>query len=127
MKWLNRLVVSDEEYGGHWQQKDYKPFSPNIDWHNVDFSKSPAIQELPVTSAICSPQNGDKFHKDDEEIVVRGYAFSGGGNGIIRVDVSIDGGSTWYTAELTQAEQELDAMYSWTLWESVVPIKESLW
>lgn len=124
VKWLNRLVVSDEEYGGHWQQKDYKPFSPNIDWHNVDFSKSPSIQELPVTSAICSPQEGASYCRDDEEIVAKGYAFSGGGNGIVRVDLSVDGGLNWYTAELTQADQELDSMYSWTLWKCALPIPE---
>ena len=31
---------------------------------------------------------------------VRGYAYSGGGQAVIRVDVSIDGGETWTTAEL---------------------------
>ena len=31
---------------------------------------------------------------------VRGYAFSGGGHAIVRVDVSADGGKTWQTAEL---------------------------
>ena len=31
---------------------------------------------------------------------VRGYAYSGGGQAVIRVDVSCDGGQTWTTAEL---------------------------
>ena len=31
---------------------------------------------------------------------VRGYAYSGGGHAIIRVDVSADDGRTWTTAEL---------------------------
>ncbi len=31
---------------------------------------------------------------------VRGYAFSGGGQAVIRVDVSADGGATWTTATL---------------------------
>jgi sulfite oxidase len=37
---------------------------------------------------------------DDEEIVVKGYAWSGGGKGIIRVDVSADGGKNWQSAAL---------------------------
>ena len=35
-----------------------------------------------------------------DDIQVHGYAFSGGGQSIIRVDVSADGGATWTTAEL---------------------------
>lgn len=31
---------------------------------------------------------------------VKGYAWSGGGRGIVRVDVTADGGKTWHTAGL---------------------------
>ena len=37
---------------------------------------------------------------------VKGYAWSGGGQGIIRVDVSADGGKTWHTAELKKVPQK---------------------
>lgn len=33
-------------------------------------------------------------------VQVSGYAYSGGGHAIIRVDVSADGGATWTSAEL---------------------------
>ncbi len=33
---------------------------------------------------------------------MRGYAWSGAGSGIIRVDVTSDGGRTWTTANLQQ-------------------------
>ena len=36
-------------------QKDYKSFSPMVDWDNVDWSSAPAIQETNVQSAILSP------------------------------------------------------------------------
>lgn len=125
VKWLQRIAVSSEEYQGHWQQNDYKPFSPNVDWDNCDFSKSVAIQELPVTSAICLPPDGSVIHESEEEITLKGYAYSGGGNGILRVDVSIDEGKNWLTADLIQTDQDRDNMYSWTLWQCVVPIPES--
>jgi len=38
----------------------------------VDFSKSPAIQEMPVISAICEPQNADKVKVKDGKIQVKG-------------------------------------------------------
>jgi len=124
VKWLERIAVSPDEYQGHWQQNDYKPFSSNVDWDTVDFSKSVAIQELPVTSAICYPTDGTEVDQAEEELTVKGYAYSGGGRGILRVDVSVDDGKSWITAELNRSEQDLDSTYSWTLWECTVQIPE---
>ena len=47
--------MSDKESDSHWQQSDYKGFGPNIGWDNLDYSKAPAIQNMPVNSAICRP------------------------------------------------------------------------
>ncbi len=44
MKWLGKVVASQKESASHWQQSDYKGFSPSVDWHNVDFNTAPAIQ-----------------------------------------------------------------------------------
>ena len=50
VKWLTRIEMSCDEYSGFWQQRDYKGFSPAIDWDTVDFSKAPAIQEVSTSS-----------------------------------------------------------------------------
>ncbi len=123
VKWLGKIVVSEVESSSHWQQRDYRGFSPNIDWHNVDFPSAPSIQELPVTSAITSPKHGSRFDPSDGCISVSGYAWSGGGREIVRVDVSIDGGETWHTAELSEAavqhakQQPYGRVWSWMPWE----------
>ena len=39
VKWLNRIIISEHESDSHWQQSDYKGFSPSVDWNNVDWSK----------------------------------------------------------------------------------------
>ena len=44
VKWLGRIEVAEVESDSHWQQNDYKGFNPSINWDNVDFSKSEAIQ-----------------------------------------------------------------------------------
>lgn len=64
--------MSKEESQSQWQQGDYKGFSPSTDWDNVDFSKSPAIQEMPVISAICDPQNSDVVEVKNGKIQVKG-------------------------------------------------------
>ena len=124
VKWLSKILASKDESPGHWQQNDYKGFSPNIDWHNVDFKSAPSIQELPVVSGICVPKNGSTVHESEEVIVAQGYAYSGGGRGIVRVDVSGDSGKTWHTATLKQADQQLNRMWSWTQWTVEIPIPE---
>lgn len=123
VKWLGRIVISKEESNSHWQQNDYKGFSPSTDWDTVDFSKSPAIQNMPVTSAICSPKNGDSVKVDkDGMVTVKGYAWSGGGNRIVRVDITADGGKTWQCADLThQAKSPSGRHFGWTLWSIKVP------
>ena len=121
VKWLSKIIASGEESWSFWQRNDYKVFSPSVDWDTVDWDASPAIQNLPVTSAICSPAPGTAV--DDDEVTVKGYAWSGGGNGIIRVDVSADDGKTWQTAELAAgAAQEPGRVWAWTLWQAEVPV-----
>ncbi|CAG2162289.1 unnamed protein product [Oppiella nova] len=123
VKWLSRIVLSDEESHSHWQRKDYKSFSPNIDWHNVDFESAPSIQELPVQSAICEPREGQLVQMDENRnIQMSGYAWSGGGRKVIRVDVSADEGINWVTAELQQEDSPLNRTYSWTLWKANIPV-----
>jgi sulfite oxidase len=98
------LIISDEESKSHWQQKDYKSLSPTIT-ENPDYSKFTAIQSVPVTSAICEPKPGSslKVSGDSGSVFVKGYAYSGGGNSVVRVDVSSDGGKTWKEAEVERA------------------------
>lgn len=123
VKWLTRVAASNEEYGGFWQQRDYKGFSPCIDWNNVDFSTAPAIQELPVQSLICSPQEGSSVDADSTEVHISGIAWSGGGRGIVRVDVSADGGKTWHVASLgTGKDQKVGRAWAWTMWDATIPL-----
>lgn len=46
VKWLKKIVSSKEESLCHWQQNDYKGFSPSVDWDTVNFKSAPAIQDL---------------------------------------------------------------------------------
>ncbi|KAG6042103.1 hypothetical protein E4U41_005651 [Claviceps citrina] len=110
VKWLNHVTLSDEESTSQWQRKDYKCFGPNQT--KVDWEEAPAIQEMPVQSAITTLQLGRWTKPSDsstgplqsappqQEITLGGYAFSGGGRSVIRVDVSLDGGTSWHQARL---------------------------
>ena len=114
VKWLTRISLSDEESQSQWQRRDYKSFGPN-EGANPDWEKAPAIQEMPITSAITSVRLGDSAdrvprmaargeHRQEEALqrtaFVQGYAYAGGGREIRRVDISLDNGRTWDQAEL---------------------------
>lgn len=127
VKWVGRICASSEEAEGTWQRgAAYKSFPPNVkSFDEVDISVIPSIQEMPVTSNICSPKPGTILELDDVE--VKGFAWSGGGHGIIRVDVSLDDGLTWRTAELKEGgDQHLKKAWAWTFWEATLEIPEEL-
>lgn len=69
--------------------------------------KIPSLQEQPIQSVITVPGNkavvsAARLNNGSyEPLQVQGYSYSGGGRGIVRVDVSIDGGKTWKIAKLT--------------------------
>ncbi|XP_059477284.1 sulfite oxidase [Neocloeon triangulifer] len=125
VKWLGKIIVSGKESDSHWQQNDYKGFSPSTDWDTVDFSSAPAIQELPVISAICDPIQNEKVKPVNGKIPIRGYAWSGGGRKIVRVDVTWDQGKTWSVATLEQEEAKHPHHWGWSLWKVEVPVPQN--
>ncbi|XP_024125527.1 sulfite oxidase, mitochondrial [Oryzias melastigma] len=130
VKWVGKIVVSAEESSSHWQQNDYKGFSPGTDWDTVDYKSAPAIQELPVQSAITLPADGALIDSSDGSLTVKGYAWSGGGREVVRVDVSLDGGQTWQVAELKSGDEGQapkpppppGRAWAWKLWELTAPL-----
>jgi len=130
VKWVHTIRASKEEATGPWQRGiAYKGFSPAVksfkEMSSEDIEKILSMQEQPVNSVIVSPTDGSKVEMDS--VTVKGYAYSGGGRGIVRVDVSIDGGENWLTAELTEGgDQHPTKAWAWTFWEIDVDIPEHL-
>lgn len=66
------------------------------------------------------------------QVKISGYAASGGGRGIERVDVSIDGGKTWMEASRFQksgvpyiSEHASSDKWAWVLFEVTADILQS--
>ena len=119
VKWLTRVVASKEEHREVWQQILYKGLPPSADWSNV--STAPAIQEMPVQSIIYSPEEGASLNTNS--VTMSGVAWSGGGRGIIRVDISCDGGKTWQTADLLEGSNQTSRRaWAWTLWTATIQV-----
>ncbi|XP_050374760.1 sulfite oxidase-like [Argentina anserina] len=104
VKWLSSINIIEHECQGFFTQRDYKMFPPTVNWDNIDWSTRRPQMDFPVQSVICSLEEENKVKPG--KIVVHGYAVSGGGRGIERVDVSFDGGETWVEAIRHQKSTE---------------------
>ena len=64
-------------------------------------------------------------HAYEIKFLLTGYAWSGGGKKIIRVDVTADQGKTWHTADLVAQDSNAKEgrHYAWTLWSLDLPIE----
>ena len=129
IKWLKEIIISKDESKSSWQKGvAYKSFGPSVkNFESItekDKKETPTVEKLPVQSFICdiNIQKED----DDRFILVEGIAYSGGGNNIIRVDVSIDDGETFHVAELKEGnKQPKYKAYAWTFWSIKIPIKNN--
>ncbi|CAF0747568.1 unnamed protein product [Brachionus calyciflorus] len=125
VKWVGKIILSDVESQSFWQLNDYKVLSPSIkNLKEADFSKLKAVQESPIQSAICQPVDGNIIKRENGKFIAKGYAFSGGGNEIESVLVSIDNGQNWKNATLKKFDRPLYRSWAWTLWEAEFDIPE---
>lgn len=122
LKWVSNIKLVKNECNSMWQTGlSYKPIPHYINNINNDIlNKVPTVLEQPVQSCITNIQ------ETPDNLVINGYAWSGGGRNIIRVDVSIDNGETWNMAQLLEgSEQSQFQAWAWTLWKIELPKNEN--
>ncbi|KAG6602667.1 Sulfite oxidase, partial [Cucurbita argyrosperma subsp. sororia] len=130
VKWLDSISIIAEECQGFFMQKDYKMFPPSINWDNIDWSTRRPQMDFPVQCVICSLEDVD--HIKPGKVTVSGYAVSGGGRGIERVDVSVDGGKTFVEATRYQkigapyvADSPSSHKWAWVFFEVTVDVRQN--
>ena len=101
VKWVTRISALAHRYEGFFQRQRYIYDEPGHDPRPVS--------RIRVKSMTTSPQHGESVRLG--EIEITGWAWSGDGP-ITRVEVALDGGSTWRDAELSVPESE----FAWTRW-----------
>jgi sulfite oxidase len=116
VKWVTGIEVRAQPSENPFQSRSYRLFPPHVGPEAVDWGKGLELGELSVSSAICSPEDGDEVPAG--EVEVRGWALAGGDRGIHRVDVSADHGRTWVVAEHEPAPEGV-----WALWRVVIPLE----
>lgn len=102
-KWLTHLELLAHPYTGHYQGTMYT-------FYDADETPLWPVRQMPVKSLIARPVGGE--HLPPGETTITGYAWSGYA-GIAKVDISLDGGSTWRPSRIVEAAGPL----SWVRWE----------
>ncbi|KAF4552288.1 Oxidoreductase molybdopterin-binding domain-containing protein [Elsinoe fawcettii] len=124
VKWLTRIKAIRGPSMAPVQKKEYLYYTPQVGKQNAMYSNGFSIQDMPVSSAIMSPVDGEQIVHDGK-IKLRGWAYSGGGHFPVRVEVSGDGGSIWY--EVPPENLTTKYFYAWRLWEIDLPVDAEGW
>ncbi|MGV3722912.1 MAG: molybdopterin-dependent oxidoreductase, partial [Actinomycetota bacterium] len=107
IKWLTRIVVTDQPFDGHFQTVDYAYYVRR----NGLPTRVP-LAEMQVKSQIARPAPGQMVAAG-RPTQVFGAAWTGSDADIQRVEVSTDGGASWANARL----QGKSVRGAWRLWE----------
>ncbi|MBX3435968.1 MAG: sulfite oxidase [Planctomycetaceae bacterium] len=114
VKWLRRIVVSDQPSPNHFLADVYKLVTEDTKLAQVEAGP---IYTFPINAAICEPVAAASLKTGRQR--VRGYALPpGNGTTISRIEVSSDSGASWQTAEILSPV----APYCWVLWEAAVSV-----
>ncbi|KAG9951128.1 ATP synthase alpha subunit vacuolar, partial [Aureobasidium melanogenum] len=113
VKWLDRITVQTVESSNYYQQHDYKILPPEaVDSESAEkfWDTTPALQTMPVNSAIAVPEPGSKVERSaDGLVLVKGFALpSGDGGEVVKVEVSGDDGKTWVEADIEHDADEIN-------------------
>ena len=149
VKWLKRLIVtatpSDNWYHVYDNRVLPTQVSPEESANNKDWwtDERYAIHDLSPNSAIACPAHEEKINYSNgpEKYRAQGYAYSGGGRRVTRVELSLDQGKTWQLAHIEypedryrEAEETLfggrldmswrETCFCWCLWSLDIPVRD---
>ncbi|KAJ3190556.1 hypothetical protein HK101_008606 [Irineochytrium annulatum] len=128
VKWLKRIVISNEESTSWYHGRDNKVLPSHVDkaisakyWNKPEFS----LYEMCLNSVITSPEHGTwiDIMRTTDKIPFKGFAYSGGGRRIISILLSLDGGESWNECDFKYPENAVrhgSRYWTWCLWSTEI-------
>ncbi len=111
VKWVTNIHVQAHPSTNYFQAHAYKLFPAHVQAEQADWATAQMLGELPLNAVICHPQEGERLAAGPTRI--EGYAITGAGDHIERVELSVDEGATWTPATLL----EQSSPWTWRFWE----------
>jgi nitrate reductase (NAD(P)H) len=113
VKWLKRLIITEQPSDNWYHIYDNRVLPTTISpeqsanepkwWMDERY----AIYDLNPNSAICQPAHNERIPMSNGQSTTyraRGYAYSGGGRRVTRVEVTLNKGATWELADIEYHE-----------------------
>ncbi|KAJ4817651.1 Nitrate reductase [Rhynchospora pubera] len=137
VKWLRRIVVAPQESDSYYHYKDNRVLPSHIDaelanaeawWYKPEY----IINELNVNSVITTPGHDQILPINSvttqKPFTIKGYAYSGGGRKVTRVEITLDGGETWRVCTLDHPEKptKYGKFWCWCFWQLEVEVLDLL-
>lgn len=120
VKWVERISVTDEPFGGHFQATAYRLLPPGSDPDTAGPDDGPSLGPIALNCEITGPAGGAPVRAGST--AVTGYAFAGEERTVVRVDVSVDGGASWVQAAVDPA----GGPWTWQLWRADVDLRSGV-
>lgn len=137
VKWLKRIVVTTKESENYYHYKDNRVLPSHVDaelanseawWYKPEY----IINELNINSVITTPCHDEilpiNSWTTQRPYTLRGYAYSGGGKKVTRVEVTMDGGESWLVTNLEHQEKpnKYGKYWCWCFWSLEVEVLDLL-
>ncbi|AAF08556.1 Nitrate reductase [NADH] 1 [Arabidopsis thaliana] len=137
VKWLKRIIVTPQESDSYYHYKDNRVLPSLVDaelanseawWYKPEY----IINELNINSVITTPGHAEilpiNAFTTQKPYTLKGYAYSGGGKKVTRVEVTLDGGDTWSVCELDHQEKpnKYGKFWCWCFWSLDVEVLDLL-
>ncbi|KZV48947.1 Nitrate reductase 2 [Dorcoceras hygrometricum] len=137
VKWLKRIIVTTPESDSYYHYRDNRVLPSHVDaelanaeawWYKPEY----IINELNINSVITTPCHEEilpiNSWTTQRPYTLRGYAYSGGGRKVTRVEVTMDGGETWDLCSLDHPEKpsKYGKYWCWCFWSLEVEVLDIL-
>ncbi|KAK3123632.1 hypothetical protein QOZ80_8AG0633870 [Eleusine coracana subsp. coracana] len=137
VKWLKRIIVTPAESDNYYHYKDNRVLPSHVDaelanaeawWYKPEY----IINELNINSVITTPGHDEILPINavttQRGYTMKGYAYSGGGKKVTRVEVTLDGGETWVVCALDHPEKpnKYGKYWCWCFWSVEVEVLDLL-
>ncbi|XP_047341866.1 nitrate reductase [NADH]-like [Impatiens glandulifera] len=137
VKWLKRIIVTTKESDNYYHYQDNRVLPSHVDaelanadawWYKPEY----IINDLNINSVITTPCHEEilpiNAWSTQKPYIMRGYAYSGGGKKVTRVEVTMDGGATWNVCDLDHPEKpnKYGKYWCWCFWSLEVEVLDLL-
>jgi len=106
IKWLQRIIVTDEPFTGYYQTLDYAFWK-----RRGDLAELVPLSEIQIKAEIARPSEGEMVPANSK-LRVHGAAWTSDGK-ITKVEISVDRGTNWNEARLL----DKPVLNAWRFWE----------